>query len=188
MSRTTLCLGTATGLTIVSLAFMVTRYTVMGSEVQLPVGPNTWRVTMKLQGTFDGDTQIKTAMPLDVGRQRVLREAYDSGQLLNRPVEARHPNASKYYGRGVAAKRMVNSSRTASITSPSTRRARQPVSRPGGILYEEPQPGAYLDPEKGTSAENERISSLAAQLSEGSGKQGRRRPGAVPLCRLPDQE
>ena len=55
MSRTTLCLLTAGGLAILSLGFMATRYSVLGDEVKLPTGPNTWKVTMKVQGTLDGD-------------------------------------------------------------------------------------------------------------------------------------
>src|SRR6516162_3786694 len=91
MSRTTLCIITAAALATLSLGFMATRCLVLGNEVTLPTGPKTWRVTMKVQGAFDGDTNVRTATPLDVGRQHVLRETYDSPQLLNRPADARHP-------------------------------------------------------------------------------------------------
>jgi hypothetical protein len=168
MSRTTLCLLTAAGLAILSLGFMATRYHVMGSEVQLPVGPNIWKVTMKVQGTFDGDAQIKTATPLDVGRQHVLREHYDSVQLLNRPVEARHPERKQVlWSRRGGEKDSKFVAHCEYYLTVETPRPSAGLSRPGSILYEETSPGAYLDPEKGTSAENERLSSLAAQLSEG---------------------
>ena len=167
MSRTTLCLVTAMTLALLSLGFMVTRYTVMGSEVQLPAGPNMWKITMKVQGAFDGDAQIRTATPLDVGRQHVLREHYDSTQLLNRPAEARHPERKQvlWSRRGGQTDGRFVAHCEYDILVEAPRQATS-LSRPSN-LYDEPAPGAYLDPEKSSSAENERLSSLAAQLSEG---------------------
>jgi hypothetical protein len=167
MSRTTLCLLTAAGLAALSLGFMITRHTVMGSEVQMPVGPNIWKVTMKVEGTVDGDAQIKTATPLDVGRQHVLREKYDSADMLSRPIEARHPERKQVlWSRRGGQKDDKFVAHCEYYLTVETPRPVAGASRPGSSLYEEPAPGAYLDPEKGTSAENERLSSLAAQLSE----------------------
>jgi hypothetical protein len=167
MSRTTLCLLTAAGLAILSLGVMATRYAVMGGEV-MPAGPNVWKVTMKVTGTFDGDANLRTETPLDVGRQHVLRESYDSPQLLNRPVEARHPERKQVlWSRRGGQKDGKFVAHCEYYLSVETPRPTANMARAAGGLYEEPKAGAWLDPEKGTSAENERLSSLAAQLSEG---------------------
>jgi len=49
MSRTTLCGITAAILAVLSVGVMVLRYNVMGDEVDLPSGPNVWKVTMTAQ-------------------------------------------------------------------------------------------------------------------------------------------
>ena len=168
MSRTTLCLLTATGLTVASLSFMVTRYTVMGSEVQLPVGPNIWKVTMKVQGTFDGDAQIRTETPLDVGRSacsaKPMKCAARSIAHLRRAIPERK---QALWSRRGGQKEGIFVAHCEYYLTVDTPRPSAGLARPGSVLYEEPLPGAYLDPEKGSSAENERLSSLAAQLSEG---------------------
>jgi hypothetical protein len=168
MSRTTLCIITAAALAILSLGFMATRCLVLGNEVTLPTGPNTWRVTMKVQGTFDGDASVRTATPLDVGRQHVLRETYESPQLLNRPVEARHPERKlvMWSKRGGQKDGKFTAHCEYFVTVDSGRPTAS-MARAASAHYEEPKPGAYLDPEKGSSADNERLSSLAGQLSEG---------------------
>jgi 7 transmembrane helices usually fused to an inactive transglutaminase/Transglutaminase-like superfamily len=168
MSRTTLCLLTAGSLAMLSLGFMATRYTVLGDEVKLPIGPNTWKVTMKVQGDFDGDARIQTATPLDFGRQHVMSETYDSPQLLNRPVDARHPERRQVLwsrrGGQKDGQFVIHAEYYLNLETPH---APAGITRPVSSFYEEPKLGAYLDPEKSSSAENERLSSLAAQLSEG---------------------
>jgi hypothetical protein len=168
MSRTTLCLLTAAGLALLSLGFLATRYAVMGGEAHLHAGPNTWKVTMKVQGAFDGDTNVRTATPLDVGRQHVLRETYDSPQLLNRPADARHPERKLVLwsrrGGQKDGKFVAHCEYYLTIDTP---RPTAGMARAASSFYEEPKPGAYLDPEKGSAAENECLAGLAAQLGDG---------------------
>ena len=160
---------TAAGLAILSLAFMATRYTVMGSEVQLPVGPNNWKVTMKVQGTFDGER--RRSRPRRRWTSAASTSCAKATTAINcSTARSRHatPNAGKCSGRGAAAKKTANSSLTANITSTiETPHPPAGDGAPGEQPLRRAKPGAHLDPEKGTSAENERISSLAAQLSEG---------------------
>ena len=53
MSRTRLVCSTALGLAAATIAVMVARRQVLGPEVQLPHGPDTWKVTMLVQAKID---------------------------------------------------------------------------------------------------------------------------------------
>jgi hypothetical protein len=166
MSRTTFCLLTAAGLALLSLGFLATRYAVLGGEAHLHAGPNTWKVTMKVQGTFDGDANVRTATPLDVGRQHVLHETYESPQLLNRPADARHPERKVVlWSRRGGQKDGKFVARCEYFVTIDTPRPTAGMARAASSFYEQPKPGAYLDPEKGSTAENEGLAGLAAQLS-----------------------
>jgi hypothetical protein len=92
MSRTALCLLTAAGLAILSVGAMIGRYYILGDEVKVPTGPGTWKVTLLVRGRSLGyDARLTTAIPLDVGRQRVLRETSRSDQFLPKPPDVKHP-------------------------------------------------------------------------------------------------
>src|SRR5439155_11540849 len=91
MSRTMLCLTTAAVLAFVSIAWMVARQQVLGSQVNVPNGADTWKITFSVLGKSTGDAKLITAMPLDFGRQHVLRESYRSEALLEKPPAVRHP-------------------------------------------------------------------------------------------------
>src|SRR6185503_2138274 len=89
MSRTTLCVLTATALTALSIGIMTTRYAVLGEEVKTPAGPSTWKVTLVVRGQSQGDARFVTAAPLDMGRQHVLKEEFHSTQYSEKPSEGK---------------------------------------------------------------------------------------------------
>src|SRR5688572_12545966 len=74
MSRTRLCVGTAAVLAAASASVMAARYAALGPEAALPRGPDTWKVTMLVQGKSTGDARLVTTAPLDGPRQHVARE------------------------------------------------------------------------------------------------------------------
>src|SRR5437879_6258864 len=90
MSRTTLCVLTAAGLSLVSVGLMIGRYCVLGNEVKVPRGPGTWKVTLLVHGKCGGgDGKVMTAAPLDFGRQHILHELCRSSEFQARPREAK---------------------------------------------------------------------------------------------------
>jgi hypothetical protein len=91
MSRTTLCVVTAAVLALLSAAIMVVRYQVMGDELRRPCGQGAWKVTLAVHGTSLGSARVATAIPLDLDRQKVDNEAYESEQLFPKAPEAKHP-------------------------------------------------------------------------------------------------
>ena len=92
MSRTMLTVLTAIGLIVLSLIVMIGRYHVLGDEILVPRGPNTWHVTMKVNGTsLSPHAKMQTLTPLDFAHQHIKRESCQSEQLLNKPPSARHP-------------------------------------------------------------------------------------------------
>jgi hypothetical protein len=92
MSRLTLCVLTAGALAGVSLAVMILRARVMGSEMTAPTGPNTYHVTLLVRGKSAGDIRLTTAGPLDYGRQHVFREEWHSEELRHQPGDAHRPD------------------------------------------------------------------------------------------------
>jgi hypothetical protein len=87
MSRTRLCIVTALALAAGSVAVMIARRHVLGPEVRLPHGPDTWKVTMLVQGKSAGDAHLYTAAPLDGARQHVLSEQFAGGDFSSRPMD-----------------------------------------------------------------------------------------------------
>jgi transglutaminase-like putative cysteine protease len=91
MSRTTLCLLTAGALALGSVALMVTRCCVLGDEVRRPVGPGTWRVTLAIKGTSEGNARVWAPTPLHLDRQQLIEELFTSDQLTAKPPDERSP-------------------------------------------------------------------------------------------------
>src|SRR5438105_7549470 len=58
MSRMTLCGLTAAALTLLSVGLMIARYNVMGDEVELPAGPNVWKVTLIAHGQAEAGARL----------------------------------------------------------------------------------------------------------------------------------
>ncbi len=81
MSRTTLCIMTATGLALLSAGMAVTRCQVMGQETAAPSGPGNYKVTMIVHGRSTGEARVITACPLDFHHQHVFGENFASEEL-----------------------------------------------------------------------------------------------------------
>src|SRR5262249_45138303 len=99
---TTLCALTAAALIALSLGITFVRCQVLGAEARVPVGANTWKVTMVVQGQSLGDAKLQTATPLDIDRQHVLRETWRSSTFLDKPPTAtpgRAMDATSGHGR-----------------------------------------------------------------------------------------
>src|SRR5438132_10979938 len=88
MSRTRLAVLTAAVLATTSLAIMAARRYVLGPEVKRPHGPDTWKVTMLVQGRSTGGARFVTAPPLDSSRQHVVREQWNGDGLTAKPQTA----------------------------------------------------------------------------------------------------
>src|SRR5262249_732291 len=91
MSRTTLCVLTAAALIALTLGVALVRCRVLGDEARVPIGANTWKVTLVVEGQSLGDGKLLTATALDFDRQHILRESWHSGCFLDKPPTSRHP-------------------------------------------------------------------------------------------------
>src|SRR5438093_13480984 len=85
MSRTRLAVLTAAFLATASFAVMAARRHVLGPEVKRPHGPDTWKVTMLVQGRSTGAAKVVMATPLDSPRQHVVREQWGGDGLTAKP-------------------------------------------------------------------------------------------------------
>jgi hypothetical protein len=168
MSRTTLCVLTAAALIALSLGVTLLRCQVLGDEARVPVGANTWKVTMVVQGESQGDAKLLTATPLDFDRQHILRETWRSSIFLDNPPTARHPqrrvvNWTQRAGTGEGPFR----ARYEFFCTIDAHRATPAMSQLHKQLYAPPEPGKHLNVTSGPAADHERLSDLARRLTAG---------------------
>ncbi len=168
MSRTTLSILTAVGLTVASLAALVTRQQVLGDQVKLPLGPGTWRVTLLVTGKTAGETRLMTLTPLDFGRQHILSECCRSEELLDRPPDARHPSRRQviWTRRAGAADGPFRAYYEffCTVNSP---RPTAPMTELTHAAYAPPQPGQYLQRQAGIETDHPGLAGLARRLTAG---------------------
>jgi hypothetical protein len=164
MSRTTLCAVTAAVLAILSVTVMVVRYEVLGDEIRRPLGAGTWKVTLAINGTSQGNARLTTATPLDLDHQQLLDDSYVSEEMFSKAPEARHPERrvvlwSQRGGAPDGPFRVRCAFHVAVETRQTSAGSRH--STPG--LYAAPRPGEYLGVESGPAQHHELISTVARQ-------------------------
>jgi hypothetical protein len=137
----------------------------MGDELRRPRGPGAWKVTLVVRGTSLGNARVVTAMPLDLDRQQVYNDAYESEQFFNKAPEARHPER----------RAVIWSQRGGAPDGPFRARCEFHVAVEGGRpttpmtpattgLYAAPRPGEHLGAENGTGPNDETIAATARRL------------------------
>lgn len=186
MSRTTLCVLTAAGLAAVSVAVMIARHRVLGDEVKVPNGPGTWKVTLQVNGKSLGDARLMTATPLDFGKQHILREVFHSDELLDKPIDARHPERRQviWTQRASAADGPFRARGeffvTVQVPKPTV-----PMAELTKKLNGPPRPGEYLQTESGVESDEAAVAAQARRLTAGL---ERPEDQAEALFRFVDQE
>jgi hypothetical protein len=166
MSRTTLSILTAAILAALSLGMMSLRYYVLGDEVQRPIGPGTWKVTLAIQGTSHAQARVWTTMPFQLERQHVVDDVYRSEEFSHRPPEARHPDR----------RRIVWTLRHGATPGPFRLRSEFLVtlnlgrtagtSRDPSGMYGGPKQGEYLGSEAMIETNHESLSEQARELTK----------------------
>jgi hypothetical protein len=166
MSRTTLCVLTAAGLVVVSVALMLLRYQVMGEELYRPPGAGAWKVTLAVHGTSLGNARLATAIPLDLDRQKVTNEVYKSEQLFHKAPEAKHPERRVvlWSQRGRAADGPFRA-RCEYHVAADVQRPSALMNQTASGLYSPPRPGEYLEGEGGATVNDAEISATARRVT-----------------------
>jgi hypothetical protein len=167
MSRTILCLATALVLVTLSLGVMITRYRALGSEVLVPRGPGTWKVTLLVSGTStEKAARLLTVTPLHFNRQQICQEYCHSDEFFDKPPAARHPE-----------RRQVLWTQRATVPSGPFRaryefyckldvhRPTAPMNKLTKTLYAPPHPGEYLAGESRVECDHSEIAALARRLT-----------------------
>jgi hypothetical protein len=157
MARTTLCIATAALLALASIATMTARRCTLGDEVRRPSGPNIWAVSMVVQGVGTGPVRLITAAPLELDRQQVHDEAFESKELTFKAPQGRQPERRQV----VWSRATGGSFRAASRFHVRV----DPTGHRGSPAYAPPQAGEHLEPVAG--ADDSRVSRLARDLVAG---------------------
>lgn len=169
MSRTTLCILTAAGLTLLSGGLIMGRRYVLGAEVKAPSGPKTWKVSLLVTGkSTSKNAKLRTITPLDFDRQHIRSESFQSAELIDKPPDSRQPN-----------RRQVLWSQRPNVAPGPFRahyqffcemevnRPSSPMSRLAKNLNAPPNPGEFLKSEPLLDSLHEDISALAKNLTAG---------------------
>lgn len=169
MSRTTLCMATAAGLTAVSVGLMIVRYHVLGDEVLAPKGPGAWHVTLLVNGVSTSkDAKVVTATPLEIGHQHICRESCSSKEFSNKPPATRHPDR----------RQVVWTQRGAKGSGPfrihyefycqlDLHNTDSSFAHCTKSLYHSPGPGEFLRDEPRIECDHPEITAQARRLTEG---------------------
>jgi uncharacterized protein with transglutaminase domain/transglutaminase superfamily protein len=168
MSRTTLCVVTAAGLALGSLGLMIARYCVLGDAVLAPRGPDTWHVTLLVNGVSTSrDAKFRTAAPLELGHQHLCHESFRSKEFSNKPPASRQPYRRQvlWSQRGAVP---PGAFRVAYefYCQLDRRQGDMAAARYPKMLYHSPGPGEFLQPEAKIESDHSDISVLARNLTE----------------------
>jgi hypothetical protein len=187
MSRTILCVITAGVLVAASLGLMITRYRVLGSEVLIPRGPGTWKVTLLVSGTSTGkDARLLTVTPLNFNHQQICRATCSSDEFFDKPPAARHPER-----RQVLWAQRANASpgpfriHYEFYCQVEVHRPTAPMTQLTKTLLAPPHPGEYLRSEPRLEFDHPDISALARRLTADQTDSGEQ---VEALFRFVDQE
>lgn len=168
MSRTTLCVLTASCLAALSIGVMIMRYQVLGGEVKAPAGPSTWKVTLMVHGKSIGDVRVISTAPLDMGRQHIVAEEFSSAQMVHKPADERQPDRRQvFWSRRAGEADGSFRLRSDFVISVDVKHPSATMSRVASHLAAAPQPGEYLDRESKADTDNQRITAQASQLTHG---------------------
>jgi hypothetical protein len=145
---------------------MAVRRAALGDQIGRPYGPGSWKVTLVVQGTGQGGARVMTATPLDLERQHVVSDRYESAELTNKPPEARRPQRRQviWTQRGG----MQSGPFHARCTFHVTVEASHPgglVPRPATGLYAPPGQGEFLDLPQANGPGSERLVEFAREKS-----------------------
>jgi hypothetical protein len=168
MSRTTLCILTAAVLAAASAGVIGLRRAALGDDPGRAFGPGRWKVTLSVQGTSLGSARLTTATPLDLDRQHVLVDRYESAEFASKPPEARHPQ------RRQVSWTQRNGSSAGPFRARCTFQVAMDVAHPNGLmtrlargLYAKPASGEYLELPPSSGPDAERLAELARAKSAG---------------------
>ena len=163
MSRTTLCMLTASVLAALSVGTMALRFHVLGEEVRRPIGPGTWKIALAVQGSSTGQGRVWTTMPLSTDKQHLIEDRHTSERMSHRPPDARHPER----------RRVVWATRPGSNTGAFEIRSEflvglhlgRSAGRSPSPIDAAPDKGQYLGNETLIEAGDERITAEARRLT-----------------------
>lgn len=168
MSRTTLCIMTATGLALLSAGMAVTRCHVMGQETAAPSGPGNYKVTMVMHGRSTGDARVITACPLDCHRQHVFGENFASEELSAKVTEVQQGERRQIqWQQRLGISRGPFQARYEFLCTLEVHQPTTSMARLNKVLHAPPRAGEHLGQGPYLDPHDPAITALAQQLALG---------------------
>jgi hypothetical protein len=168
MSRTGLCVLTASLLATLSAGISILRLQVMGQEPRVPAGPGNYKVTMLIRCKSSGDARIVSACPLDFNHQHIFGEEYSSVELFPKIVEGQHSvRRTLHWSQRVGVPKGSFQARYEFFCSVDVKQPNTSMARLSKVLHAPPKAGEYLDATAGVDPSHADISKLALELTKG---------------------
>jgi transglutaminase-like putative cysteine protease len=152
MARTWLTVLTAAGLVVVSVALMLTRWAVLGADVDGPRGASTWKVTLVAAGELTRtDASVVLALPPDFRGQHIFDERFASAELTAPAERARstgrreavwrraHPGGPQPFRLTYSFRCLTGMRRPSAVMAEATRELDGPPPRDGSLLKPAPR-------------------------------------------------
>lgn len=96
MSKTALTVGTACGLALLSLGLILSRWHVLGAEIDGTPGNAVWKVELEVDGALTApDSSVTMYLPPDFRRQHIVDEAFASRELSHKVKAAKDGSTRK---------------------------------------------------------------------------------------------
>jgi hypothetical protein len=153
-------------LTTLALGTMLTRWWALGHEVRYPVSAHTWKVTLAVHGSLHGEGRLTTALPLDLGRQHVLRERHEGSSLESHHAAEKSGERALIWspsaGKGTGRFRL----RCESLLNVEVLHPTSSMTRAAHGLYAAPGAEQFLEVEKNVR-NRERLRQHAVYLTRG---------------------
>src|SRR5262245_22280812 len=165
MSRMTLCLLTAALLALLSGGTMYLRSRILGDEVSRPIGPDTWRVVLSVNGVSDGNPRIWVPTPLHLERQRLVDELFSSDRLSAHSPDEKKVGRRRVVFAGSAAAGVPFSARCEYLVGIRPGRSAGPAAHVNPAHYAPPGPGEYLGDEPAIESSHGAITARARDLT-----------------------
>jgi hypothetical protein len=169
MSRTRLCVLTALALAAASAGVMAARHAALGPEARLPHGPDTWKVTMLVQGKSAGDARLVTATPLEGPRQHLLGESWAGDGFTARPQDPRPAGDRRtvLWTQKPGAEPGSFRVRYECFCTVPAPHAQVVEPGPDGRAQAKPKPGEFLRAEPGVEVDHPEVAARARELAGG---------------------
>ena len=168
MPKAVLTLVTVLGVSVLAVSLILSRWYVLGSEIDGTPGASTWKVVLEVEGELGAaDATVTTVLPPDFRHQHIVNETFESKELSYKVRSAKDGRPRKavwkrHAGAGQPQSfRLVYSFRCIA----GVRRPTAGMNQRTRALDAAPSGGRYTRPQPLVESERPEVAALVARLA-----------------------